>query len=98
MGIGLAVLVVGIAANAARLLGGGDVKVLAALVLFFPPDDLLRFAFVFCLCMIVGILLLLPIRRALRSASPSWRGLQENRKYPMGVSIGMAGLICLYLG
>lgn len=98
LGIGLAVLVVGIAANALRLLGGGDVKVLAALVLFFPRAELLSFTYIFCISMIVGIVLLLAIRRALRRYDPAWRGLREGGKYPMGISIGLAGLISIFMG
>ena len=87
------VLVAGMAANAAGWLGGGDVKVLSALLLFIPVGALLPFAFVFCLAMIGGILLVLALRRA--GGLPGWVGLQPSGRYPMGVSIGAAGLIFL---
>lgn len=93
VGVGLAVLVLGAMANAAKLLGGGDVKVLAALVLFYPREQLLAFAFTLCICMIVGIVALVMLRRILRGKGATWRGLQEGARYPMGLSIGAAGLI-----
>lgn len=96
VGVALAILLVGAAANVAKLLGGGDVKTLAALILFVPRESLLSFAFLFCICMIVGIMGLLALRRVLRTKNPIWRGLQENGRYPMGISIGMAGLIMVF--
>jgi prepilin peptidase CpaA len=93
LGVALAVLVLGAMANAAKLLGGGDVKVLAALVLFFPTEQLLAFAFTLCICMIAGIVALVMLRRILRGKGATWRGLQEGARYPMGLSIGAAGLI-----
>lgn len=93
VGVALAVLVLGAMANAAKLLGGGDVKVLAALVLFFPTEQLLAFAFTLCICMIAGIVALVMLRRILRGKGATWRGLQEGARYPMGLSIGAAGLI-----
>lgn len=93
VGVALAVLVLGAMANAAKLLGGGDVKVLAALVLFFPREQLLAFAFTLCICMIVGIVALVMLRRILRGKGATWRGLQEGARYQMGLSIGAAGLI-----
>jgi prepilin peptidase CpaA len=94
--IALAVLFVGVAANAAKLLGGGDVKILAAFMLFVPHDDILNFVFIFCVCMFVGIVALLILRRLLRARPTAWRGLDESGRYPMGISIGMAGLIVVF--
>ncbi|MGV8951354.1 MAG: prepilin peptidase [Cypionkella sp.] len=98
LGVALGVLLLGMAANAAGLLGGGDVKVLAALVLFVPYHGLLAFSFVFCVSMIAGIVVLVALRAALRGRAVSWRGLQENGRYPVGISIGLAGLIAVMLG
>lgn len=96
VGVALIVLSIGIAANTAKLLGGGDVKILSALVLFVPRSHLLASAFILCICMIVGIFVLLSLRRLLRGVYPTWSGLQEGARYPMGISIGMAGLIVLF--
>ena len=93
VGIAVIVLVIGIAANAAKLLGGGDVKILSALMLFVPRGELLAFAFILCISMIIGIAALLALRRAMRAHSTVWRGLQTSGRYPMGISIGVAGLI-----
>ena len=96
IGVGLAVLMIGIAANAAGLLGGGDVKVLSALMLFVPYDTLLGFILALCLCTIAGIAGLLLLRRVLRGRAVTWRGLQNNGRYPFGISIGLAGLMMLF--
>lgn len=89
------VLIIGIALNAARLVGGGDVKVLAALLLLIPTPQLLNFAFLFFICLFVGILALLLLRKIWPNAQTSWRGLRAGERYPMGISIGVAGLVFL---
>lgn len=97
VGVAGAVLLIGMAANAARLLGGGDVKVFAALVLFVPTGAVLSFILLFCICLFVGILALLAVRHLLRGGQTGWIGLNVGERYPMGVSIGAAGLIMLAL-
>lgn len=92
----LLVFCAGLAANAAGVLGGGDVKILAALVLNIPVGGLLMFVFVFCVCLFFGILGLQLVRRAL-SGGTGWRALNEQERYPVGLSIGLAGLIYLVL-
>ena len=98
IGIAIALLLVGMAANAAGLLGGGDVKILSAFALFIPRQDLLSFTYILCLCMIVGIIGLLLLRRVLDGRGNTWRGLQKSGRYPMGISIGAAGLIQVLWG
>lgn len=95
IGVGVAVLAIGIAANAGGLLGGGDVKVLSALLLFVPYEQLLGFILALCLCTIAGIAGLLLLRRAVKGRQVTWRGLQNNGRYPFGISIGLAGLMQL---
>lgn len=91
--IAVGFLVLGIAVYAAGVVGGGDVKVLSALMLFIPQSDLLGFFMALCLCTVAGILGLLGLRRALRGRGVTWRGLQDNGRYPFGISIGLAGLL-----
>lgn len=86
----------GLAANAAGLWGGGDVKILSALVLNIPVSGLLMFFFALCACLFFGILALQLLRRALHGRT-GWQGLNEQGRYPVGLSIGFAGLIYLAL-
>ncbi|WP_281985257.1 prepilin peptidase [Thalassorhabdomicrobium marinisediminis] len=97
VGVALLVLVLGMVANAARLVGGGDVKILSALMLFIPLRDLAPFLFLLSLSMAGGIAVLLVVRRALRGVDTGWIGLQESGRYPMGISIGAAGLVYVAL-
>lgn len=58
---GVGVLVVGIMIFALKLIGGGDVKLLAALALWAGPDHILLLLLVTCIAGgILGILFLLP--------------------------------------
>lgn len=97
-GVAFGVLLVGMAANAARLLGGGDVKILSALALFIPSENLLSYAFVFCLCVIAGIIALLCVRKLWPNPDSAWRGLRPKERYPLGISIGLSGWVSMVLG
>lgn len=94
IGVALLILLGGMAANAARLIGG-DVKILAVLVLFIPSGELLSFAYTLCLSMIASILGLLVLRRILAQPESQWRGLRVGERFPFGISIGLAGLVFL---
>lgn len=91
------VLIIGMGLNAAGLLGGGDVKVLSALTLFIPTQGWLSFVFVLCIATIVGIAGLLIVRKLLRGRKVTWLGLVQSGRYPMGLSIGLAGLYQLVI-
>ncbi|MEL6959727.1 MAG: prepilin peptidase [Pseudomonadota bacterium] len=96
--VALLVLLGGMAANAAGFVGGGDVKVTAALLLSVPTDQLLSFAFLLCCTTFGGIVCLLLLRRAIGRPDSAWKALRPGERYPLGVSIGSAGLILLALG
>ena len=87
-----AVFLLGFAAFALGLIGGGDVKILACLILFIPVPGLIGFARLFALSLAIGIagLTLLRAIRPLREIG--WLGLSEQRGFPMGISIALAGL------
>ncbi|MBF9043540.1 hypothetical protein HKCCE4037_09385 [Rhodobacterales bacterium HKCCE4037] len=86
------VFAIGLAANAAKLVGGGDVKVLAALVLNIPTGALLLFFGLLCGALFFGILVLELVRRRV-SPPTGWRALDEKKgRFPVGLSIGLAGL------
>lgn len=93
LAVALLVLAVFVAAFAAGLIGGGDVKLLAALVLFVPPGTYTLFAFVLSLSLLICTGLLLVSRRVLPAAGHGWQFLQERRRLPMGPAFGAAGLL-----
>ena len=86
------VFLLGLAAFAFGLVGGGDVKIFASLLLFVPFSGMIGFAQLFALSLAVGIagLTLLRAIRPLRQIG--WLGLSDQRGFPMGISIALAGL------
>lgn len=87
-----AFLAIGFGLFALRLIGGGDVKILSALLLFVPSATISAFMFLFSTTMVLGIALM-PLLRALPGAGGSgWVSLQPSAGFPMGISIAMAGL------
>jgi prepilin peptidase CpaA len=94
---GAIVLVVGFIAFALRLLGGGDVKMLAALLLFIPSQTLSYFALNFSASMFLGILFILTLRAVRWQPGPGWVSFSATGKFPMGISIALSGLIHPFL-
>lgn len=100
IGVGLIVFAVGFGLFAVGILGGGDVKVIAALALWLGPNDFLNFFTL--MAMFGGVLafLLLVFRRL--PVSERWleysaiKGLHDkNEGIPYGVAIAVAMLIVL---
>lgn len=75
------------------LWGGGDVKFLAALMLFVPVTTLAVFSYVFSASMLAGIALVLGLRRLPAASGFGWKSMSGSTKFPMGLSIAMAGLL-----
>ncbi|SDE38410.1 prepilin peptidase [Limimaricola pyoseonensis] len=90
---GLGVLVVGIGLFAMGVMGGGDAKMLAALVPLLPPDAWGGFAMLLSLTMLGGAALVFAARRVAGGPEAGWVSLRESRRYPLGLSIGAAALI-----
>ena len=90
LGVAAAVLGLGFAAFAAGLSGGGDVKFLAALMLFVPVPALTLYAWVFCAAMALGMLLVLSLRRVPALQATGWRSMQPGHHFPMGISIALS--------
>lgn len=86
------VFALGFLAFAARLVGGGDVKLLPALLLFIPVQGLILFANVFSLSLLIGVAIIVALRRTGLAAASGWKSLSQPRAFPMGLSIGLAGL------
>ena len=86
------VFVAGFAGFLCRLIGGGDVKLLAALMLFVPPSQLTVFCLLFSAALLIGIGVVQAMRAYAHKPGSAWGVLREKRRYPMGLSIGLAGL------
>ncbi|MCV2867994.1 prepilin peptidase [Defluviimonas sp. WL0002] len=86
------VLAIGLVGFHFRAFGGGDVKLLSALMLLIPVSTLGTFAHVFSLSMFVGIAAVLTMKRIPIFAQTGWASMRPGRQFPMGVSIGLAGL------
>jgi prepilin peptidase CpaA len=88
--LGMAIIVFGVGAGLFALgqMGGGDVKLLAALALWFPPMPMV--SLLFAMAIIGGLLtVFMLIRHRLQKAE----GVPE---IPYGVAIALAGLWMLY--
>ena len=92
MGLAAVVFALGFVAFAARAMGGGDVKILAALALFAPVGFLAEIFLVFAACIFVCVPLVLGSRRFAGHEGSDWVFLTAKR-FPLGLPIGLAGLI-----
>lgn len=86
------VFAVGFTLFALNMFGGGDVKMLAAVLLFVPSETHTLFTMVFAVAMFTGIGAILTARTVPALAGSSWAGLRGQGTFPMGISIAMAGL------
>ena len=73
------------------LMGGGDVKMLPAVVLFVPPEHWSLFALLLSASLLLGVAGVGAARAAFGGAT-GWEALDTPGAFPMGVSIGLAGL------
>jgi len=75
------------------LFGGGDVKLMAVLMLFIPSSSLFEFSYIFSASMLIGIVLI-SLLQAYPAMVPShWRSIQRKGHFPMGISIALAGML-----
>ena len=80
-----------------RILGGGDVKILAALFLFIPVSGLTVFMYLFSAALVLGVVLILVLRTHPINAVESWKAVSHSTKFPMGISIAAAGIAHPYI-
>jgi len=76
--------------------GGGDIKLIAALTPFIAGKDLLFVLMVFALLSLFGVMLHRFVRAMLRDRKTGWAALDQKRFFPAGVLLG--GTIMIYLG
>ena len=91
--VAAAVFALGFVCYCLGLFGGGDVKMLSALLLFVPVPTLALFAYVFSASMLGGILIVLALRRVPAAQRLGWKSISGSTGFPMGLPIAVAGLI-----
>ncbi|SLN46319.1 Type IV leader peptidase family protein [Roseivivax jejudonensis] len=90
--VALVIVLTGLAAFAAGLVGAGDVKFLAALSLFVPADDWVLFLFMLGVGLLLAVALTLGLRRVAADPGSHWKVLaDEAGRLPAGVGLGLAG-------
>jgi prepilin peptidase CpaA len=94
-GVALMVFVLCLAGFAARMIGGGDVKLLPVLFLFVPVAQVPMFANAFAAGLLVVIALVTALRRLPLPQRAGWAALTRPRSVPMGLAMALAGAIHL---
>lgn len=89
------VFLTGLALFAAGLLGGGDVKMAAALLLLIPSGTYTLFASLFSVALLIAILFVVGLRAvpALRRSGPV--SLRARGTVPMGLAFALVGVLHL---
>jgi prepilin peptidase CpaA len=89
-------LVIGMVLNAARVMGAGDAKFIAAAAPFVALGDLTTMAMLLAVCLVVGLALhRLAMHSPLRRLVPDWKSWSSGRRFPMGFPL--ASSLTLYL-
>lgn len=89
---GVVIFAIGAGTFAMGWFGGGDVKMLAALMLFVPSQTYYLFAFNFSAALLLGIAFILTMRAAPWMERTDFKGIRASGQFPMGISIAGAGL------
>ena len=77
-------------------IGGGDIKLIAALTPFIAGKDLLFVLLVFALLSFAGLMIHRLARALLRGRKTGWAAMDQKRFFPAGLLLG--GTIMIYLG
>lgn len=94
--VAAAIFAIGYIGFSLRLVGGGDVKFLAALALFVPASALVLFANLFSAALLLGVAFIVAAQRS-PLAQAGWKSFSARGRFPMGLSISMAGLALITL-
>lgn len=91
-------LLVGILLNAARLMGAGDAKFIAAAAPMFALGDIQLIVLVLASCLLAGYVVhRIAKYGGLRKLVPHWESWHSGRRFPMGLPLGMTLLFYLLL-
>lgn len=94
-GLILLVLGFGLYSVAGGQVGGGDIKMIAALAPFVPGAHVGFVLIVFALLALVGLLVHRLVRALVRGRQTGWAALDQKRFFPVGLLLG--GTIMIYL-
>ncbi|KMK68354.1 prepilin peptidase [Puniceibacterium sp. IMCC21224] len=91
------ILLLGIVANAAGIMGAGDSKFAAAAAPFIALGDLRVMMALFAATLLAAFVVHRLARRtaALRRLAPNWKSWTAGAKFPMGLALG--GTLAIYL-
>ncbi len=93
------VLVVGIALNAAGVMGAGDAKFAAAAAPYIAWGDLRLLMMLFMATLLAAAATHRGVKYTpLRRLAPDWQSWQETKKFPMGLALGTTLGLYLILG
>ena len=76
--------------------GGGDIKLIAALTPFIAGSDVVFVLLVFAVLSFTGLMVHRLVRALLRDRKTGWAALDQKRFFPAGLLLG--GTIMIYLG
>jgi len=94
---GAVILAVGLVLFGLRLLGGGDLKILAVLMLFIPSQTWTEFGWALSAAVLLGASFIVLLRSAPWLAETSWVTIRARGQFPLGLSIALAGLFHPFL-
>lgn len=91
-------LLVGMLLNAARVMGAGDAKFIAAAAPMFAHDDLRFILILFASCLLAGYVVHRVAKHsALRKFVPDWQSWETGKRFPMGFPLSMTLVFYLVL-
>jgi prepilin peptidase CpaA len=94
---GLVVLTIGFILYNFGRIGGGDIKMLAAVAPFVPTEDAAAVMMMLSALLIVGLGCILITRRLVpATVAANWKAMDRKSRYPMGLSIAVT--LIVYLG
>lgn len=91
------VFVVGFVFFALNILGAGDVKLLAAILLFVPAGQSAVFFLILSVTLLIGVAIVVSLRSAFAAQLSGCKSMVTPGAFPMGISIASAGLISLWV-
>lgn len=94
-GVIVLILGFGLYSIGAGHVGGGDIKMIAALTPFIPGPDVGFVLVLFALLAIAGLVVQRLVRAILRGRKTGWAALDQRRFFPVGLLLG--GTIMIYL-
>lgn len=93
------VLALGFVANAARMMGAGDSKFLAAAAPFIAPRDTVTVLLLLAAITVVALIVHRVAKHTvLRQLAPDWASWTREGKFPMGLALGPTLVAYLALG